>query len=450
MTGILGIFQLIVCVGILFREYNCRSVAVFFWGMNCIIFAIPHAIDCIMGKYSFKDTTMMTASAFVIAFSLIYILFRQIRLSKSSKISNLHSGALDIDQINIEGPHLKEYVCVAAAVFLGTWVAFFSRSNFGGLGNASWGAIYSAQSGLSTPVFALAPYLFATIAGAVVILWKNRRLFSLAILLLSSTLFLLITRNRVVMLSMACPLCLLLASRYKKLSIKDMIIGVILVLFLVYIVYAILIFRHAGTLESFISEYNLSTFNQAVFSSMLAGEGELGLRNILYYFIENHNNFAGFSQGASYVRILLFWLPSNMSQGIKPDDFAITMASAYLGNPFNTTYSVHPTFFGDAYANYGFVGCFLGVVWGLAFNCFDAWMRQLQVDYKVYIVSIWAYALIVIGRGSVYNGVMIGIVSTLFAVLLSKLSYFINPGHTERRFQKSPHTKVLQSNEKGV
>ena len=107
----------------------------------------------------------------------------------------------------------------------------------------------------------------------------------------------------------------------------------------------------------------------------------------------------------------MFWLPGSFSSGLKPDDFAVTMASAYMGNPFNQTYSVHPTFFGDAYANFGFFGIFLGVVWAVVFNCLDRWIANIDSRAKPYVVSALAYAFVLIGRGSVYNGTVIGIVS---------------------------------------
>ena len=424
MTAALGILQLLICMLIVVHEYNRRSIALFFWGMVCVVFALPHAIDTFVGGYSFSDRTMETASLFVVLFSLVYLITRQVRLKNPKRVDS-SAGALEVRASDSSGIRSQEYVSVFVAVFLAVWIALFSKNNFGGVGNASWGAIYSAQSGLATPVFALAPYLFASIAGAVIVLWGKKRRALLLVLLLSCLAFLLITRNRVVMLSMVCPLCILVASRVKKLSIKHAMLGLLLVFLVVYIVYAILVFRHAGTAGSFFSSYDFASFNGEVLSSILSGEGELGLRNIFYFFIENGNHFEGFSQGATYIRMLLFWLPSGIGDAVKPDDFAITMASAYMGNPSNETYSVHPTFFGDAFANFGFLGFLIGIFWGALFNVFDVWMSKLDLRIKAYIVSAWSYALVLIGRGSVYNGLMIWIVATIIIFCISaSLSFF--------------------------
>lgn len=430
MTVILGILQLVSCAIILVYEYNRRSIALFFWGMICVVFALPHMVDVLAGGYSFSSQTMNTASLFVILFELVYIVTRQIRL-KFPKEVYPSSGALDIDNCDLDDTNAREYISIAIALFLTLWMIAFSRSSFGGIANASWGAIYSAQSGLATPVFAFAPYLFASIAGAVVVLWSKKKRVLLLVLILACFIFLIITRNRVVMLSMVCPICLLVASKIKRLSIKHVVLGMLLVALVVYVVYAILIFRHAGTVNSFLNNYDFATFNREVLSSVLSGEGELGLRNIFYYFIEHDNQFEGFSQGATYLRMLLFWLPSGLGDAVKPDDFAITMASAYMGNPSNETYSVHPTFFGDAFANFGFLGFTIGIVWGTLFNIAENCFTKLKSDAKIYVAAAWAYALIVIGRGSVYNGFMIGVVSTVIILGISAVIYFCSKGRAD-------------------
>ena len=65
--------------------------------------------------------------------------------------------------------------------------------------------------------------------------------------------------------------------------------------------------------NTFISSFSFSDFNKKVLSAILTGEGELGLRNIFYYFIDFNNQFTGFGVGATYLRVLLFWLPGSLS-----------------------------------------------------------------------------------------------------------------------------------------
>ena len=218
------------------------------------------------------------------------------------------------------------------------------------------------------------------------------------------------------MLAVACPFCLLLIDRFKKIGLKQIIVAICAVAFVVYLVYAVLIFRHAGTIDTFISSFSFSDFNKKVLSAILTGEGELGLRNIFYYFIDFNNQFTGFGVGATYLRVLLFWLPGSLSLGIKPDDFALTIASAYMGNPSNTAYSVHPTFFGDAYANFGFMGFLVGILWGAIFNVLDTYVGKKSDHLRPYLISTLAFSFVIIGRGSVYNGAVIAVIS--FSLLI--------------------------------
>ena len=90
-----------------------------------------------------------------------------------------------------------------------------------------------------------------------------------------------------------------------------------------------------------------------------------------------------------------------------------------MGAPLNTIYSVHPTFFGDAYANFGFMGFLLGIVWAVIFNVIDRFIGKRKDYMRPYLISAIAFSLIVIGRGSVYNGVVIAIV-TLCILMISK------------------------------
>ena len=70
--------------------------------------------------------------------------------------------------------------------------------------------------------------------------------------------------------------------------------------------------------------------------------------------LAKNNNFPNFNQGHTYLRVLLFFIPESFSMGIKPPDFAVSMGSAYINNFSNTIYSMHPTFYGDLFANFSY------------------------------------------------------------------------------------------------
>ena len=66
--------------------------------------------------------------------------------------------------------------------------------------------------------------------------------------------------------------------------------------------------------------------------------------------------------------MLLVFIPTRWSLGLKPDDFAIIMGSAIGMGPGGST---HPTLFGDCFANLGMYGVLLGIFWGIYATSMD-------------------------------------------------------------------------------
>ena len=67
--------------------------------------------------------------------------------------------------------------------------------------------------------------------------------------------------------------------------------------------------------------------------------------------------------------------------------------------------SMHPTLFGDAYANFGIWGIFAGAFWAGYVTLADKIMEFLRNDICVFFAyTICAYAYVVEGRGAIYNG----------------------------------------------
>jgi len=55
--------------------------------------------------------------------------------------------------------------------------------------------------------------------------------------------------------------------KYRKLRFKQIILYGVLGFFIIYIVYALRLFRHYGDLRNFISAFEFSQFNQRLFES---------------------------------------------------------------------------------------------------------------------------------------------------------------------------------------
>jgi hypothetical protein len=171
----------------------------------------------------------------------------------------------------------------------------------------------------------------------------------------------------------------------------------------VYLIYALQTFRYLGALSDFIGNISLYEFNRMIMSRILSGQGELSLINVFYHFIYYDNNFPNFELGHTYLRMLLVFIPTSFSFGFKPTDFAISMGSAWMMNFNNSTFSTHPTLFGDVFANAGYIGILLGVLWGYIVFMFDKIADRKNIVLKLTLFNLFASNYILIGRGSVYN-----------------------------------------------
>ena len=172
MLILLGLLQLIACIGLLVWEFNKRSVAIFFWGMLTIVFSFPHFIVSLAGNYSCKESSIATASLFVILFSGFYWLTRSVTL-KPKNIADCDSLSLGVN--TEEGIKKLDFVVTFFVLAFVVWLLAFSKSSLGGLGNTSWGQFYRATSSLGFSPLFLAPYLFACSGGAVINSVRSKR-----------------------------------------------------------------------------------------------------------------------------------------------------------------------------------------------------------------------------------------------------------------------------------
>ena len=145
----------------------------------------------------------------------------------------------------------------------------------------------------------------------------------------------------------------------------------------------------------------MQVFFDSIFMNMSEGKGDIGLRDVFYYFIYHDNQFENFGKGHTYIRMLLLFVPTQWSGGLKPPDFAITMGSA-MGTGLDG-FSTHPTLFGDCFANFGYWGVFMGIFWAILVFLADKFANRLEINLKIGAIILIANTAIIMGRGSVYN-----------------------------------------------
>lgn len=432
MLVILGILQLLLCIIILIYEYNNKSISVFFWAVLLLLFNIPHLLEIVVGITKYSESVFLKASIFVIGFEIIYILSRMVINSKkySSIVSENEIRNMDLDTKKNRQTFNKILKLNYLVFFIFT-LYFLLR--FDSIKNLSWGEIYQASLNANSLFDKILEFLkslnhllFFAVTGLLITTIYKKKKFSSCFIIFLILYYSFITRNRIALLPLLVSFILIIIIKNKKIKLKQMIYFSFLGMLCIYIVYAIWIFRHAGTLENFKSTYTMSSFNKEVFNAILNNDGELSLRKIFYYFIYIDNNFPGLQSGATYIRLLLMFIPSSLCFGIKPPDFAITMSSAYTGNLYNTLYSVHPTFYGDLFANFNFLGILFGLFWALFFKSLDKFLCKRNIITRCSLLVTWGSCFVIMARGSVYNSIFIGVVSTIILYIVEKVKIITN------------------------
>lgn len=400
MTIFLIVLLAISFVIILTFEYRLKSVSTVLWGGLFIFFFIPHTIDIIVGTQTYTLETYNSASLFALIFNFLYLITR---------VFLYNSKKLNLIRLNEDNSKdfIKSYISSLFLIFLISFAAliYFVITTFGSFLNFSWIDMFDNRGGFAYNLFSYgytmtAPLIFLAYS------FKRKRVFYTTLTILIFIIFVFRIRTFLIPLTIPFIISYLLSDKFKVTilnSFKVIIISASTIILIVGL----------GVLKAFTSLtdfYNIITFNkfwEMLYSIMFSKYGELGLRNAFYFFLENDNNFSNFGLGLGYIRLLLLPIPSSISFGIKPQDFAMDMGMAY--DPINSVAgvnSMHPTLFGDCYANLGWFGVFLGVFWGIFVYVGDRLTVTTSKNIRIASLLVaYSYAYTLIARGAVYNAV---------------------------------------------
>lgn len=427
MNLILAFIQFILIFLIVMIEYRNGSVVIILWATLLVMFGIPHFVAVLTETFIYPQYVYIYASIFVILFNLIYLLSRFIL-----KIMFRNYNVVNSIRVGINNNTLNMMNKESGRIFK-TLIFIFSVSiisiirECGSILNTSWGAFYSNSIDIYEIGFNIksisyfTKYIIFASGGLLTYFFYKKQYvksFIVAGIILSNVI---ISRNRIMILPLFTSVILMYLLKYRKLRFKQIILYGVLGFFIIYIVYALRLFRHYGDLRNFISAFEFSQFNQRLFEMLLNNDGELGLRNVFLYFIYKDNNFLNFNKGHTYLRLIFMFIPTKYSFGLKPPDFAITMGSAWLGDFSNTRFSTHPTLYGDVFANFYWFGIILAIFWAIFALIIDRIIINNCLLKQLNYISIFGSMYVIIGRGSVYNGIFIGVLS---AIILN-IIYFI-------------------------
>lgn len=397
MEIILAIIQFSLIGYICIDEVLRKSSVALMWATLMIMFGIMHVFSVFTGSSQYSMATLNKASLFVSGFCIIYIFTRKIFLSLSRgtretfKIENIRDSELESTTF----PFVV--FCVSASL-----IAYLLVRFSGGLLGTSWsmGRDYSASLGYANSSQVLYILYFSLSGLSIYTFIKKERLRTIICLSIMAVAAV-ITRNRILIIPFLIVWIAYAIFSIKHIKIKHLALAIVAAVAVIYLVYGLRVFRHYGAISVFLNNFDWDDFIGRINLYIKTDNGELGLRNSFYHFIEHNNNFQGFGTGASYIRMLLVYIPSRYSFGLKPDDFAITMGSA-MGMAAGG--SEHPTLFGDCFANLGWAGMLLGVFWALYASLADKiTLKFHSTIYRVMAYSLFASMYVIMGRGSVYN-----------------------------------------------
>lgn len=393
--------QLAVALYITYFEYNRRSCGVYLWAMMIVIFSLTHFITVI--QYSPTNRYPLwvydAASLFALLFNLLYLVTRTIVIRKSNQLKtsqNTHESDTLIPSQERLMKWMFWIMCGSAFIRI-----YHLAKYSGGLLSTSWGDMLYSGGGYFgvEQIFRIIFYCTASVIYPALYYKKRRLAIASVLVVLFVTI---ITRNRADILPLLLSVIAYILKVTKKISLRLILRISLFGAASVILIYTILLFRYYGTIDNFIDNADMMVLAEDVNSTLhQSDEGDLSVKEAFYFFIDKDNKFPGFNSMNTYIRMALFFLPTQWSFGVKPDDFAETMGSVW--SPGDEGFSMHPTLYGDCFANMYYFGFLLAIFWAFFVHLLDCFLSQQKAVYCMSGVVIVGSAFIMIGRGSVYN-----------------------------------------------
>ena len=395
-TFALSLIQLLLITHITFKEYNRRSVSVFLWAMLFLLFGVMHFLTILSFDYEYPIWVYNNASIFVILFCIVYSFTRKISMRQKLSIHNIDWES----SVSMSSSQKKYvYITFCILIFCTTYQIIDLLSFSGVLMDSSWSTMIDSARSKELGMPQILSILEYSTASIILFIYNKQR--KLAII---SALFVfsmaIIYRERAALLPLLTVAINYFIYQNKKISTKRIILFGLLGLISIILIYFLQIFRYYGSIGNFMDLFSIQDFQLRLSNQLSENRGDLWLKDIFYYFIYNDNNFENFEKGHTYLRMLLIGIPTSLSGGIKPPDFAVSMGTA-MGMPIGG--SVHPTLFGDCFANFGYLGVLWGIFWGIYVKLIDKIANRKDTYIKLSLIILHANAFILIGRGSVYN-----------------------------------------------
>lgn len=379
-------------INIIFEFFN-KSLSILFWAVIFLLFTLPHLILYNEGIYS--DYLMNKVGFFAILFNIIYIITRiilngRVKINFKGKVIENYALVKETRKnINI---YYFIYVSSFLIIIFGIILRGYSIFNYTWLDGIGYRKSFLEGA---------ASLLITGFSGVGCIAYLRKDKLNFVLVLFAYFLYVLITRARYNIVPFIIPF--LIYYIYSG-EIKKIFRSILLGIFILFSVFLLQQIRYTGNLLNLINNYSVSEIFNNTFSFILEGNGEFGLSRVFYYFVGNNNNFPKFGEGRTYLRLILLPIPSSILP-FKPRDFAMDMWEAWTG--ISTTIgTMHPTIYGDVYANFGYFGILMGIFYAFLFKFCDIIINKTKIQSKkILYISIISTMYILLSRGAVYNSI---------------------------------------------
>lgn len=381
----------------------------FFWASLCVVFALPAVYDSWQNTDGSQDELLAKAFLFVLGMNCLFWMGKRCVSVKSPRRGQfvplprrLWMGLFCV-QIAAVG-------VLAADIYISTglwlWLAFA----------VDWHEVAFYNRTILNSIGLL---LALVGSAACVVAWVQRRWFGFALSSLLTIFTTLLMGSRLFIAPAFTPIIFLgLTSRIR---VRNFILAALAAGILIFLIYEIQTLRWSENRS--LTNLFLPSAIQSTFERIATGneKGDLELRSGFYFVIREMPRWFPFGNGQTYLRLLMFPVPTSLSGGLKPPEYTQQLYNYYYPHQADLGGTQHPLLYGDSYANFGVAGIGTGFLWGSLFGMLDRWLKRRPAWLATILLSPISCFAIFLARGAVYSSVVFLVYGSLlmlgFAVL---------------------------------
>jgi hypothetical protein len=406
------ILSFILCIYI---EVKYLSPTIIFWIALTGVFLLPHLIySLLLIKVDLK--TVIKASLFVSAFNFLYFFSKVLIISSIRK--NRYNWVFNDVTIS-KNDRINRFLIFCYLSGLAIWILGLLFAGFNPF-SAKWADTLKVNSVFSQ----VGNLLIFTASGLLLYNYIARKTWILLIVIFLNLGCIILLRARILLIALLIPFVIMILYRNNKFNFKLKFLWLILVF--TFSIFFLQAFRWAGGIKD-LSIKKIPALVSTSLTNMTGSHGEFHLVTEFYFIIEGNNTNPVFGQGRTYWRLLLFWLPTPIIpeplKFIKPRDFAIDIYNFVYHTPLNKSGTTHPTFYGDLFANFGWIGILMAVFWAFISEFLDSIFSKNQAKL-IFLLGCISTFYVIIARGAIYNG-SINLIIPFFLVSLMFYKYKI-------------------------